>query len=133
MLYQLAVQSPGEDVRFLARIYRGMRGKEARHLREDFCGTALLCASWVRGRKPRTAEGFDICTRTLAWGRTHNLARLGERDPSRREVLALELRRRGRELAAARRLGSLAAAEIIAHIGARPEAKLAALANSHGL
>lgn len=79
VLYQLAVQSPGEDVRFLARIYRGMRGKEARHLREDFCGTALLCASWVRGRKPRTAEGFDICTRTLAWGRTHNLARLGER------------------------------------------------------
>ena len=78
-LYQLAVQSPVEDVRFLARIYRMLRGSEPRHLREDFCGTALLCAAWVRGRKPRTAEGFDISRATLEWGRVHNFPPLGER------------------------------------------------------
>jgi len=78
-LYQLAVQSPAEDVRFLARLYRSLRGREARHLREDFCGTALLCTAWVRGKKPRTAEGFDISEQTLAWGRAHNFPPLGER------------------------------------------------------
>jgi SAM-dependent methyltransferase len=78
-LYQLAVQSPGEDVQFLARLYRGLRGKEPVHLREDFCGTALLCTAWVRGRRERTAEGFDISPEPLAWGRAHNFPSLGER------------------------------------------------------
>jgi SAM-dependent methyltransferase len=78
-LYQLAVQSPVEDVRFLARLYRSLRGVEPLHLREDFCGTALLCAAWVRGRNPRTAEGFDISRPTLEWGRRNNFPILGER------------------------------------------------------
>lgn len=78
-LYQLAVQSPREDVDFLARVYRSLRGAEALHMREDFCGTALLCAAWVRGRNQRTAEGFDIARATLEWGRAHNFAPLGER------------------------------------------------------
>jgi sugar/nucleoside kinase (ribokinase family) len=39
----------------------------------------------------------------------------------------------GRDLRTAARLGSLAAAEIIGHIGARPEVKLAALAGEKGL
>ena len=38
----------------------------------------------------------------------------------------------GRDLETAGRLGSLAAAEIISHIGARPETKLADLARQHG-
>jgi SAM-dependent methyltransferase len=79
VLYQLAVQSPEEDVRFLARLYRSLRGDEPGHLREDFCGTALLCAAWVRGRRPRSAEGYDLSRSTLAWGRRHNFPPLGER------------------------------------------------------
>jgi SAM-dependent methyltransferase len=78
VLYQLAVQSPEEDVRFLARIYRKVNGEKPRHFREDFCGTALLCSKWVQRKETRTAEGFDICGDTLAWGREHNLAPLGE-------------------------------------------------------
>lgn len=39
----------------------------------------------------------------------------------------------GRDLATAGRLGSLAAAEIISHVGARPEANLASLARQRGL
>jgi len=77
VLYQLAVQSPVEDVRFLARVYERVQGRKARHLREDFCGTALLCAAWVRRGTEYSAEGFDICGDTLAWGRRHNFSRLG--------------------------------------------------------
>ncbi|MBL8861831.1 MAG: class I SAM-dependent methyltransferase [Planctomycetes bacterium] len=76
-LYQLAVQSPEADLAFVARHYRRERGREPLHLREDFCGTALLSATWVKGRKDRTAEGFDLDGKTLAWGRAHNLAPLG--------------------------------------------------------
>lgn len=78
-LYQLAVQSPVEDARFLSRVYRSLRGTDPQHLREDFCGTALLCAAWVRGRNARTAEGFDTSRATLEWGRRHNFPPLGER------------------------------------------------------
>ena len=76
-LYQLAVQSPREDIAFLARLYRGLRGRNARHLREDFCGTGLVTATWVRRGKPFTAEGFDLCADTVAWGLEHNFAPLG--------------------------------------------------------
>lgn len=40
---------------------------------------------------------------------------------------------RGRDLATCGRLGSLAAAEVISHIGPRPDASLAVLAREHGL
>ena len=40
---------------------------------------------------------------------------------------------RGVDLAAAARLGALAAAEVIQHLGARPETSLEALAQQHGL
>ena len=77
-LYQLAVQSPVEDARFLSRVYESVRGRKPHHLREDFCGTALLCASWARRGKGFTAEGFDLCPDTIAWGLEHNFPRSGE-------------------------------------------------------
>jgi sugar/nucleoside kinase (ribokinase family) len=39
----------------------------------------------------------------------------------------------GRDLETAGRLGSLAAAEVISHVGARPEKKLSDLARAEGL
>jgi len=77
-LYQLAVQSPDEDIRFFERIYRQEAGREAKHLREDFCGTGFLMSRWIQGQRGRTAEGFDIHGPTVAWGMAHNFAPLGE-------------------------------------------------------
>jgi hypothetical protein len=76
-LYQLSVQSAEHDLAFVARHYRRERGREPLHLREDFCGTALLSATWAAGRRDRTAEGFDLDANTLAWGREHNLDPIG--------------------------------------------------------
>jgi len=78
VLYQLAVQSPEEDVKFLSRVYRAKRKNLPRHFREDFCGTALLCATWVKRGKEYTAEGFDICEDTVGWGVVHNFEPLGD-------------------------------------------------------
>lgn len=76
-LYQRAVQAPEDDARFLARLFRRLRGRPARHLREDFCGTALLAATWIARHAQNTAEGFDIDPEPLEWGREHNFAPLG--------------------------------------------------------
>ncbi len=95
-LYQKAVNSPEADVDFLVETYQRMRGKKPRHLREDFCGTGLLCSQWIGKGRDWTAEGYDIDPEPIAWGKEHNFAPLGEaakrmlfcqkdvREPSRR-------------------------------------------------
>ena len=77
-LYQLSVQSAPEDVEFLSETYRAIRGNMPRHFREDFCGTALLSATWVKQGEEFTAEGYDIDSEPLAWGMENNLAPLGD-------------------------------------------------------
>jgi hypothetical protein len=78
-LYQEAFQSPAEEVLWLETLFRHHRRREPELLREDFCGTALLCAQWVFSSPPgyeRRAIGVDISAEALAWGRRHNQSRL---------------------------------------------------------
>jgi hypothetical protein len=77
-LYQHAVQSPETDIDFVQRVYREINEKEAKHFREDFCGTAILCATWVKSAKDRTAEGYDLDPEPVDWGKEKNLAPLGD-------------------------------------------------------
>lgn len=76
-LYQLSVQDPEFEVAFLSRLFQRMRGRKALTLREDFCGTAVFCAEWARSNAERTAVGIDLDGDVLAWGKQHNLAKLG--------------------------------------------------------
>lgn len=76
-LYQWSVQSPGDDIDFAVDVYHEARGKQPRHLREDFCGTALVAATWLRRGARYTAEGFDLDPEPLEWGIAHNFAPLG--------------------------------------------------------
>lgn len=78
VLYQRAVQDAAAEAGFLDRVFRKLRGRVPESLREDFCGTALLCAEWVKYRG-RTAVGVDLDRRVLEWGTQHNLLPLGER------------------------------------------------------
>lgn len=78
VLYQKAVQDPPEDIKFIDRVFRRERGAWPMVLREDFCGTALMCADWVKSRPGRQAVGVDLHGPTLDWGRRHNLEPLGE-------------------------------------------------------
>ncbi|NND80984.1 MAG: class I SAM-dependent methyltransferase [Gammaproteobacteria bacterium] len=77
VLYQKAVQSAEQDIEFLNDTYKSIRGREPRHLREDFCGTCLLSANWIKLDHRNTAESYDIDPEPLEWGRLHNLAPLG--------------------------------------------------------
>jgi len=78
-LYQRSVQNAEFEVELLSRIYKQHTGRVPTLLREDFCGTGLLCAEWVRSKKDRTAFGLDIDREVLAWGQAHNVDPLGER------------------------------------------------------
>ncbi|MEE9269172.1 MAG: class I SAM-dependent methyltransferase [Candidatus Krumholzibacteria bacterium] len=75
-LYEEAVQCPEEDVRFFDRVYSKKNGRPPRVLKEDFCGTALLAAEWVRTRADNEAIGVDLDKATLDWGLEHNIAPL---------------------------------------------------------
>ena len=76
-LYQRSVQDPDFEVGFITRVFRKLRGRKPLSIREDFCGTALFCAHWVRSDEQRTATGLDIDPGVLEWGRKHHLSSLG--------------------------------------------------------
>lgn len=76
-LYQKAVQSADQDAAFLNDTYRQLKGRGARHFREDFSGTCLLSTEWVRLNEQHTAECYDIDIEPLKWGYKHNIAPLG--------------------------------------------------------
>ena len=76
-LYEQSVQCPEADVRFLTRVFRKLRGRVPLTLREDFGGTSLLCAEWVKSRRDREAWSVDLDTEVLEWGRRRNIEPLG--------------------------------------------------------
>jgi SAM-dependent methyltransferase len=77
-LYELAVQCPEADVQFFDRVYKSKRGKPAKVLKEDFCGTAAIAAEWVRKRRGNIAIGVDLDQETLDWGQRYNIEPLGK-------------------------------------------------------
>ena len=77
-LYLASVQSPDADVEFFQRVYEAHTGKDLRVIREDFCGTAALCAEWVKMHPENRAIGLDLDQVTLAWGEKNILSLLGE-------------------------------------------------------
>ena len=76
-LYQRAVQSAEQDIEFLFDTYKSLRNKEPKHFREDFCGTCLLSANWVKQGSDFTTESYDIDPEPLSWGLENNLKPLG--------------------------------------------------------
>ena len=76
-LYERAVQDPDSEIDFIERVFKRLRGRPALRLREDFCGTALLSAEWVKGGAAREAIGVDLDRSTLAWALKRRVEPLG--------------------------------------------------------
>ncbi|MBN1960363.1 MAG: class I SAM-dependent methyltransferase [Deltaproteobacteria bacterium] len=75
-LYEKAVQAPKAEIHFINRIFRKTNAHIPLILREDFCGTALLCSEWVKSRSDRRAIGRDLDKPTLDYGKRTHLAKL---------------------------------------------------------
>lgn len=86
-LYRKAVQSPEADVEFYQKVYRDLRKKSPRLLREDFCGTFMIAAEWVKLHKQHKAYGVDIDLEPMEYGRDHYQDKLSENQKSRLVVL----------------------------------------------
>jgi hypothetical protein len=78
-LYEKSVQNAEVEVEFINEVYEKTFGHKPTSLREDFCGTANLCAEWIKLDETKTALGVDYDEPTLQWGRENNLAPLGDR------------------------------------------------------
>lgn len=86
-LYEHSVQCAESEIEFLDDTFKALRGRRARLLREDFCGTANVCCEWVKRRKTNRAIGVDIDEEVLDWGRENNLSQLSESQRKRVELI----------------------------------------------
>ncbi len=86
-LYELSVQCAEAEIDFVDATYRKLRGRNARLLREDFCGTASVSCEWVRRRRGNRAIGIDIDPQVLQWGRDNNLSELDNSQLKRIELI----------------------------------------------
>jgi len=77
-LYELSVQNPKEDVKFLNKVFKKEHGRRPLSLKEDFCGTAWMCAEWVQSHDDRTAMGVDLDAKTQQWGHRKHIEPLGD-------------------------------------------------------
>ncbi len=91
-LYERAVQDTDRDVELATWVFKKIRGYTPMRLREDFCGTAALCLSWVKSDPSRCALGIDLCGETMAWGKQNRIERAGETFASRIELQQADVR-----------------------------------------
>ncbi|MGD9693484.1 MAG: methyltransferase domain-containing protein [Phycisphaerales bacterium] len=91
VLYQHAVQAVDAEIDFVDDTYRDLRGRRARVLREDFCGTANTSCEWVRRRASNRAIGVDIDPDVLAWGREQNIKKLKPAVRSRVQIVQADV------------------------------------------
>ena len=77
-LYEQSVQCVEAEIDFVDETFEELRGRKARLLREDFCGTANTSCEWVRRRDDNRAISVDLDPEVLQWGRENNIAALDE-------------------------------------------------------
>jgi len=77
-LYELSVQDAEAEVDFIDQVWRERRGRLGHSLREDFCGTALVCREWVKRRRNNFAIGVDIDKEVLEWAQTRIKTQLSD-------------------------------------------------------
>jgi len=92
-LYERSVQCPEGEVDFVSRRFRLLAGRDARLLREDFCGTAAVSCAWVRRRPDHLAIGVDLDPSVLAWAGRHNLGALPAEARARCRLIQGDVRR----------------------------------------
>ncbi len=86
-LYQESVQNAEFELDFMEATFKEWTGREARSMREDFCGTALSSVEWVKRHEKNTAIGIDYEQSVLDWGRDNNIAKMNADQLSRIELV----------------------------------------------
>ena len=82
-LYEESVQCAEAEIDFIEEQFFKLRGRHARSLREDFCGTASVCKEWINRDNKNYAVGVDIDQNVLDWGNKKHFSNLSQRKKSR--------------------------------------------------
>ena len=70
LLYERAMDDDGAEMELFAGFYRALRaGRDARRVREDFCGSCFHCCHWVARDARNSAVGVDNDPKVLAFAR----------------------------------------------------------------
>lgn len=91
-MYQLSVQDVEGEIDFVDATFSEYRGRPAKLLREDFCGTASSACEWVRRGVDRKAVAVDLDTEVLDWGRRNNVPLLNAGLQQNIELVAADVR-----------------------------------------
>ena len=94
-LYELSVQNVEGEIDFVDKVWKCLRDRKARRIREDFCGTFAAACEWIRRRDDNTAVGVDLSSEVLDWGRERNLPELKQNQIDRLEILEKDVRSSG--------------------------------------
>lgn len=86
-VYELSVQEPAADCDFIDQVWKELRGRRCRHIREDFCGTAINSIEWVRRDPSHTAVAIDLDPEVLAVARRRVARRLRAEQRHRLQLL----------------------------------------------
>ena len=71
------------DVRFFRELYRELKGRAPKLLREDFCGSFGVCCEWVKLGPDYHAYGRDLGAEPVKYGSEHFLSKLTPEQKSR--------------------------------------------------
>lgn len=77
-LYEAAVQGVDYDLGFAEKLFRHLRGRPPRSLRDDFCASAALATGFALRDPANVSYGVDVDAAPLAWARRHRLAHLND-------------------------------------------------------
>jgi SAM-dependent methyltransferase len=92
-LYEQSVQEPEADCDLIEQVWRELRGRHPRRLREDFCGTALDSIEWVRRGPRNTAVAVDLSPEVLAIAAERVRERLRPKDRRRIRLVQADVRK----------------------------------------
>ena len=81
--YEKAVQNTDHELEFLNKVYKKKFKKDAKVLREDFCGTGMLACEWVKQSKKHTAFGIDLSAEPIEYGKENHYSKLSKDEQKR--------------------------------------------------
>lgn len=92
LLYENSVQDPEYDVDLFKQFYSDIRATKPKTLREDFCGTFMLCRHWVADNDKHIAHGYDIGTEPVEYGKKYHLSKLSTEQKKRIHIHQKDVR-----------------------------------------
>ena len=81
--YEKSVQNPSNEVEFFNEKYSEIRGRKAKTLREDFCGTGAISCEWVKQSPEHFAWGIDLDPEPVEYGKANHASKLDDESRER--------------------------------------------------